>query len=271
MSQPEDMPIAQDPSQGQPPDAADPAAPSTPTVGSPPVADDIKELRDRLAAMGRKLKTTEELTVRQAAQLAAMAEQRALQEAQERETLELEARIADLPPAEQEIERLKAKIEKMEARAVAPPPPREDPRQYMARRSRELVESANTHFELYGNDAIDLKDEDLDWTDEPSFIASIRQIVRRKTREKEGGSMASKKSGPKSHASQPGDDLDARIQKAVETERQKIYAELGVGRPNSPRPAAGAKDTKAEDLEKLARNYDPRKGPRSLIKQLRDS
>lgn len=252
---------------------AEVAAPPESAVGAAPTAEEIQELRNRLTEMGRERKALRDNLSLLAQQNTSLAQQvQGITSDLSKRGLEQElARIRTLPPDRQEIELLKLKVRDMESRGRTTAPqamPQETPEQFRDRRSREILATANSHYGLDGAAAIGMNDEDLDWDDEVSFIASVKQIARRKSRDQERGVVVAKSTSNGKPSEKPkSQEISEEIRKQI---RDEVLAELGVGRSNSPRPAGSQKKPGSqEELEKIGSTYDSRRGPGAKIAALR--
>jgi hypothetical protein len=237
--------------------------------GAPPSAALPKEVRDRLAQMGRQIQAAE--------QRARAAEQRAdhvnstvdqvAQRIQQRDKRDYEAWLQSLPAeqraaaaaqadaqaARQEVAQLRALIERRPQSGTAPLPTTTETReQYVARRQREIIAQVNSEFgvRLTGHEA------ELDESDEVPFITSARTLARMQTQH--GGSGGSN----------PALEASARGEQPMDQERNGEAAPIDAGRSFSPRPVgAGQRQVTETDVQNVVWEYNQRR-PGEMRKRL---
>lgn len=252
-------------------------APPTRAPDADSASDRVKELQDRLSAMGRESAAerrerermqAELMATRATAQNAAQQLAMMAQRQQQAEYQAWEQRLQELAPAEraEQIARysLWQQQQAQQQRQAAPPPtytvdPRRDSDAEVdtERHIAQELAAVNTAHGLGGEQA--LNREALrrlltleDWETREAFDVAVR-------REAEKRAMA-KKTAP---------DADTKDRDAIKAEVMKeLRAEMGIGRPNSPRAAAPAAAPDAAAIQSTVQKPINRQGPRASIQEL---
>lgn len=258
-----------------PVDAA-PEAPPTSAPDAESASDRVKELQDRLSVMGREsaaerrereriqaeLMATRATAQNTAQQLAMMAQRQ-----QQAEYAAWEQRLQELPPAEraEQIARysLWQQQQAQQARQAAPQPtysvdPNREAEVDTERHIAQELYAVNAAHGLTGDQALSraalkgLLTMD-DWETREAFDVAVR-------REAEKRAMA-KKTAPAA---------DTKDREAIKAEVMKeVRAELGIGRPNSPRASTPAGAPNAAAIQATVQQPINRQGPRASIQKLR--
>lgn len=263
-----------------PPEAA-PVAPSEPAPTAAPVDDELKKARDRLSEMGRDLATTRQqldqtrqIALTQTQRTAAMEQQLAKVTSflSAQQVQALKARVAGMTPeqAKEELARMAEAQEQQltqrqaQRQAPQPQPVQETPQQYAARRINEILATTSETFELETPLTLeDLPQEAL--ADEATFVRAARRAAKSRITGQGGSTPVAKPAETKTEPKT--EDINAQIQAGV----KKALAEMGVGGPASPRPAAAGKpgNFTSDDVRGAAASYDSKLGPRANLERLR--
>lgn len=248
----------------------------TTTAAEATATDPEKAIRDIRAQYGRELQRarTEATQANQAtAQLAARVEQLTQnlerlgghivsQDAQRQEAL-----IRTLPPEQQmakRVELLTREVAALRARPTQQQAPQPDAskaaEQETLRRAGQILSDISDSFDLE-DDALDLRDADLDWTSEESFRRSAKTIARQR-----------RPGGGEQPVAKPKTPAASTITKQPLSERDKlkreIMAELGIGGSNSARASGAIDDAPPEEIGKVQAGYRSKGGNRKQLAEL---
>lgn len=222
---------------------------------APVIDPEVKKLQDRLANQGRDLARERQDRNRMESELQAVKSQLGslTNQLSEERQAEQDARIAQLPPAEQAL--AKMQVMEQELRYLRglqqQPQPQREPTQaekiaYQQQRGRQLIDWANQNYDLVGDDSITGDEEGLDWDDEAGFTYTLRALAKK--RQQAAGAGQSNGGNTVATAKKPAAETDP--EKLREQIKREVLQEMGVGGSNSPRPAGAVGGVSSEDIQK---------------------